>query len=255
MVRAGSGEWRARDPTKTWRVSTGSRWFCRAAAALGAYQAGAYAALENCGVRPNWIAGTAIGAINADDHRRQPAARAHLPAAPVLARAEPPRRGAGERGGTGAPAAPAAGRRGCRLADVAPGPTGDRPGIGTGELRDLLQASVDFDRVNSGRGAAHPRRRQPGHRGGNLFRQRPPRAGPGACAGQHRIARPAADDDRRTELWQQRGVGGGARRRPAGRYAVLRDRRLRPGAGSRRRRQPLGARDRGDCGATTICAG
>src|SRR5467141_2211923 len=34
-------------------------------AALGAYQAGAYAALENCGVRPNWIAGTAIGAINA----------------------------------------------------------------------------------------------------------------------------------------------------------------------------------------------
>src|ERR1700751_6181479 len=34
-------------------------------AALGAYQAGAYAALENSGIRPNWIAGTAIGAINA----------------------------------------------------------------------------------------------------------------------------------------------------------------------------------------------
>src|SRR5260370_26107031 len=33
--------------------------------ALGAYQAGAYAALENSGVRPNWIAGTAIGAVNA----------------------------------------------------------------------------------------------------------------------------------------------------------------------------------------------
>jgi len=33
--------------------------------ALGAYQAGAYAALETCGVRPNWLAGTAIGAINA----------------------------------------------------------------------------------------------------------------------------------------------------------------------------------------------
>ena len=32
---------------------------------LGAYQAGAYAALEHSGVRPNWIAGTAIGAINA----------------------------------------------------------------------------------------------------------------------------------------------------------------------------------------------
>jgi NTE family protein len=33
--------------------------------ALGAYQAGAYAALENGGVRPNWITGTAIGAVNA----------------------------------------------------------------------------------------------------------------------------------------------------------------------------------------------
>ncbi len=33
--------------------------------ALGAYQAGAYAALERSGVRPNWIAGTAIGAVNA----------------------------------------------------------------------------------------------------------------------------------------------------------------------------------------------
>ena len=33
--------------------------------ALGAYQAGAYAAVETRGVRPNWIAGTAIGAINA----------------------------------------------------------------------------------------------------------------------------------------------------------------------------------------------
>jgi NTE family protein len=33
--------------------------------ALGAYQAGAYAALERCGVRPNWITGTAIGAVNA----------------------------------------------------------------------------------------------------------------------------------------------------------------------------------------------
>jgi len=33
--------------------------------ALGSYQAGAYAALEKCGVRPNWIAGTAIGAVNA----------------------------------------------------------------------------------------------------------------------------------------------------------------------------------------------
>src|SRR4029077_2657864 len=33
--------------------------------ALGAYQAGAYAALENAEIKPNWIAGTAIGAVNA----------------------------------------------------------------------------------------------------------------------------------------------------------------------------------------------
>ena len=33
--------------------------------ALGAYQAGAYAALEAAGIRPNWIAGSAIGAVNA----------------------------------------------------------------------------------------------------------------------------------------------------------------------------------------------
>src|SRR5215470_17624417 len=33
--------------------------------ALGAYQAGAYAALESCGIRPNWVAGTSIGAANA----------------------------------------------------------------------------------------------------------------------------------------------------------------------------------------------
>lgn len=33
--------------------------------ALGAYQAGAYAALDSSGVRPNWLAGTGIGAVNA----------------------------------------------------------------------------------------------------------------------------------------------------------------------------------------------
>src|SRR5438105_13840640 len=33
--------------------------------ALGAYQAGAYAALEHAGIRPNWLSGTAIGAVNA----------------------------------------------------------------------------------------------------------------------------------------------------------------------------------------------
>ncbi len=33
--------------------------------ALGAYQAGAYAALEETGHRPDWVAGISIGAINA----------------------------------------------------------------------------------------------------------------------------------------------------------------------------------------------
>ncbi len=33
--------------------------------ALGAYQAGAYAALSEGGIEPDWIAGVSIGAINA----------------------------------------------------------------------------------------------------------------------------------------------------------------------------------------------
>ena len=116
-------------------------------AGLGAYQAGAYAALENCGVRPNWIAGTAIGAVNATiiagnlPHERIFRLRQfwHELSRRVAAR---------ERSGTG--------RRLRRfLAErlpgyAAPGPTSDRPGLGPGELRDLLQASADFDRVNSG---------------------------------------------------------------------------------------------------------
>jgi NTE family protein len=117
-------------------------------AALGAYQAGAYAALENCGVRPNWIAGTAIGAINATiiagnlPHERTFRLRQFWQ---ELSR----RVAARDRGG--------AGRRLRRFLadclpgwqDVAPRPANDRPGMATGELRDLLQASVDFDRVNS----------------------------------------------------------------------------------------------------------
>jgi NTE family protein len=33
--------------------------------ALGAYQAGAYEALDKAGLRPNWISGISIGAVNA----------------------------------------------------------------------------------------------------------------------------------------------------------------------------------------------
>jgi NTE family protein len=117
-------------------------------AALGAYQAGAYAALENCGVRPNWIAGTAMGAINATiiagnlPHERTFRLRQFWH---ELSR----RVAAHDRGG--------AGRRLRRLlahrlpgwVDVVPGRASDRPGLAVSELRDLLRASVDFERVNS----------------------------------------------------------------------------------------------------------
>ena len=98
-------------------------------AGLGAYQAGAYAALENCGVRPNWLAGTAIGAINATiiagnlPHERVFRLRQfwHELSRRVVAR---------ERGGV---------RRLRRLiggyltgwVDAAPGQTTDNPGLGT----------------------------------------------------------------------------------------------------------------------------
>ncbi|MGD9617245.1 MAG: DUF3734 domain-containing protein [Alphaproteobacteria bacterium] len=120
---------------------------------LGAYQAGAYAGLEHSGVRPNWVAGTAIGAINAAiiagnlPHERVPRLRQFWQ--------ELGRRGSG-RGegwvprrvrrwlpgrpaGLGLPAEPAA-------ADAAREP----PLIELAQLRELLHATIDFDRVNSG---------------------------------------------------------------------------------------------------------
>jgi NTE family protein len=33
--------------------------------ALGAYQAGVYQALHECGIEPDWVSGVSIGAINA----------------------------------------------------------------------------------------------------------------------------------------------------------------------------------------------
>jgi NTE family protein len=117
--------------------------------ALGAYQAGAYAALETRGVRPNWIAGTAIGAINAAiiagnlPHERvlklrqfwQQLSR-HAAARPVSGLARSLRRWA----------------RGC-VAPFGGGPIPLLPEgavIEPGELRDLVQAAVDFERLNSG---------------------------------------------------------------------------------------------------------
>jgi len=118
-------------------------------AALGSYQAGAYAALENCGVRPNWIAGTAIGAINAAiiagnlPHERvlklrqfwQQLSR-HAAARPVSGLARSLRRWARRCvvpfGGAPIPLLP------------------DDAVVDPGELRDLVQAAVDFERLNSG---------------------------------------------------------------------------------------------------------
>ncbi len=117
--------------------------------ALGAYQAGAYAALENGGVRPNWIAGTAIGAVNAAiiagnlPHERSLRLRQFWQ---ELSRRTAIRAEAG------------LGRRVRRLFERGASPRQraaepalrERSVIPAGELRDLIHDAVDFDRVNAG---------------------------------------------------------------------------------------------------------
>jgi NTE family protein len=118
--------------------------------ALGAYQAGAYAALEKCGVRPNWIAGTAIGAVNAAiiagnlPHERALRLRQfwrELSERAALRRTQRPARWAQSafarwlsrgRRATGFPAQHV------------------QPVVSIAELRSLIGAIVDFDRLNSG---------------------------------------------------------------------------------------------------------
>ena len=125
--------------------------------ALGAYQAGAYAALENCGVRPNWIAGTAIGAVNAAiiagnlPHERIFRLRQFWQ---ELSRRVGAR---GERGLRGTLRRWLAGHTPGRIPGHSPGrrdagddTARDRPLIRPGELRELVEAAVDFGRVNSG---------------------------------------------------------------------------------------------------------
>jgi NTE family protein len=117
--------------------------------ALGAYQAGAYAALENAGIRPNWIAGTAIGAVNAAiiagnlphersfrlrqfwrELSRRVAIRAevgfHQRLRRLIEELVAQWRNAGAR------------------------PRRETSAIPSSELRDLLAEIVDFDRINSG---------------------------------------------------------------------------------------------------------
>jgi NTE family protein len=119
---------------------------------LGAYQAGAYAALEHSGVRPNWIAGTAIGAINAAiiagnlPHERVPRLRRfwHELSRRAAVRGE----GWMPRGVRRL----LAGRVAERSAEpsATEGPARERAPIELGQLRELLHATIDFDRLNSG---------------------------------------------------------------------------------------------------------
>jgi NTE family protein len=119
-------------------------------AALGAYQAGAYAAVEKCGVRPNWIAGTAIGAVNAAiiagnlPHERVPRLRQFW--------RELSRRAASRRLRSPVRWAKSA------LAGLRWGasPLASMPfaeegtAMGAAELRELLAETVDFERINAG---------------------------------------------------------------------------------------------------------
>jgi NTE family protein len=111
-------------------------------AALGAYQAGACAALEGCGVRPNWIAATAIGAVNAAivagslPHERAARLRRFWQ--------ELTRRAGGSAGWARASLARLFGRRGGQP------PRGETAPISAAELRELIAGSVDFERINSG---------------------------------------------------------------------------------------------------------
>lgn len=113
---------------------------------LGAYQAGAYAAIESCGARPNWVAGTAIGAINAA------IVAGNLPHERVFRLRhfwqELCRRAA-------APNERMLSRRlwdwFCgRISNRSSAPAPGRPAIGPADLREMVQSAVDFDRINSG---------------------------------------------------------------------------------------------------------
>src|SRR5580704_11826537 len=122
--------------------------------ALGAYQAGAYAALETAGIRPNWIAGTAIGAVNAaiiagnPPHERAFRLRqfwrelSRRVAIRAESRLHRRLRGLARRVFVhwGQSATSSAAARSPREASA----------IASSDLRDLLRDAVDFERVNSG---------------------------------------------------------------------------------------------------------
>ena len=116
--------------------------------ALGAYQAGAYAGLEQCGVRPNWLAGTAIGAINAAiiagslPHERVARLRHFWQ---ELSRGAAARRGRAVARRTRAVVARWAWWR--QESDPV---LAEDPVVSPARLRELIGQAVDFDRVNAG---------------------------------------------------------------------------------------------------------
>lgn len=117
--------------------------------ALGAYQAGAYAALENAGIRPNWIAGSAIGAVNAAiiagnlPHERSFRLRQFWRelGRRVVLRAE-----AGFHQNLRAVVERVVGR----WRNAGARPQRETSVIPSSELRELIAEVVDFGRVNSG---------------------------------------------------------------------------------------------------------
>jgi NTE family protein len=117
--------------------------------ALGAYQAGAYAALENAGVRPNWIAGSAIGAVNAAiiagnlPHERAFRLRQFWR---ELSRRVALRAEAGFHQNLRAVVE----RLAFRWRHGGVRPPRETSAIPTGELRELIDDVVDFSRINSG---------------------------------------------------------------------------------------------------------
>ena len=117
--------------------------------ALGAYQAGAYAALEKSGIRPNWIAGTAIGAINAAiiagnlPHERTMRLRQFWRELSNRAANRRPRSAARWLKTGLAHCLSRAGRE----AEFSPG--SDEPVVSAAELRAIIGDAVDFDRINS----------------------------------------------------------------------------------------------------------
>ena len=185
--------------------------------ALGAYQAGVYEGLHEAGIRPNWLAGISIGALNAAIIAGSPEAErvARLrefweticafsiewPAGEGLANALPFAFDINSvRNAMAATRALVQGQPGF-FKPRFPSPlwspfSGDAATsfYDTAPLHQTLERLVDFDRLELGRSARQRRRGQCPHRQPDLFRHRRTPAGTEAFYG---FRRPAAGIPRR----------------------------------------------------------